>query len=88
MELTFWTLQRRLHYQFQYNASTIELTLDELLEAEEQMAAAYSQAHTEDMRGGGIDDVDMPYSEYSTAEGNGNDNFLLDMFATSCCLFI
>jgi hypothetical protein len=49
---------------------TIELPLDELLEAgeaEERMAEAYSQAHAEDMKEDGNDDVDMPYDEYNTA---------------------
>jgi GATA-binding protein len=65
---------------------TIELPLDELLEAEEaeeRMAEAYSQAHAEDMKEDGNDDVDMPYDGYNTAEGNGNDSFLLDGSTTT-----
>ncbi|OAX38290.1 hypothetical protein K503DRAFT_170783 [Rhizopogon vinicolor AM-OR11-026] len=64
---------------------TIELPLDELLEAEEaeeRMAEAYAQAHAEDMKEDGSDDIDMPYDDYPTTEGNGdgnsNGNFLQD----------
>jgi GATA-binding protein len=49
---------------------TIELLLDKLLEAgeaAERMAEAYSQAHAEDMKEDGNDNVDMPYDECNTA---------------------
>jgi GATA-binding protein len=50
---------------------TIELPLDKLLEAgeaEERMAEAYSQAHTEDtMKEDRNDNVNMPYGKYNTA---------------------
>lgn len=55
---------------------TIELPLDELLEAqeaEERMAEAYARAHTNDMKEDGNDDVDMPYDEYNTT----TDHFIL-----------
>ena len=54
---------------------TIELPLDELLEAEEaeeRMAEAYAHAHAEDTKEDGNDDVDMPYDDYATAERNSN----------------
>ncbi|OJA11850.1 hypothetical protein AZE42_08028 [Rhizopogon vesiculosus] len=66
---------------FSFIRATIELPLDELLEAEEaeeRMAETYAQAHAEDMKEDGNDDIDMRHDDYPTAEGNGNDNFLQD----------
>ncbi|OAX33234.1 hypothetical protein K503DRAFT_859906 [Rhizopogon vinicolor AM-OR11-026] len=68
---------------FSFIRTIIELPLDELLEAEEaeeRMAEAYAQAHAEDMKEDGNDDIGMRYDDYPTAEGsgdvNGNGNFL------------
>ena len=54
---------------------TIELPLDELLEAqeaEERMAEAYARASIDDMKEDGDDDVDMPYDNGNFPLGESN----------------